>query len=203
MTLINLLPAHRKQALRCRGRLRIWLGAFLAYSLLLATACVAARLAWGAGADTDERQLHSSSDRIRQTDTSLAVVRKELASLHERQRVVTTLTAQPEWADFLRLIGDRLGPNLVLRDLRLQELPGAPAGPSASLAPKHAPAQIYKLEMRGLGKAQTDVSKYVAALEATALFDEVRLLRTNREPFLAGSATSFELECRFHDQGGQ
>jgi len=200
--LINLLPRHRREVLRCRRLLRIWIGVVVAHCLLLAGACVTARMAWAIPGGADERDLQNARQSARQLDIAVAVARKELASLQTKQRMVATFIDQPDWAAFLQLIGRPLGPNLVLREVKLQQTT-TPTGVSPTATPKTSTTgRTYKLELRGLAKSQPDLSSYVKALEETTLFDEVNLLRTGREPFLTGTATSFELQCLIMDQGG-
>lgn len=202
MTRINLLPAARKQALLCRMHLRIWLGVLLGFAMMLPVVCVTARVAWSTAGSADDRQLQAARDLVRQSEASLAAMRKEMAPLSTRHRMVSLLVNQPSWADFLRLIGDALGQDLVLRDIRIQQVVAPSTGSQASAPAKRPAGCTYKVELRGLAKSQTSISQRVKELENLKLFDEVRILRTGREPFLSGTATSFELECSLTDSGG-
>jgi len=198
--LINLLPRRRREILRCRKFLRVWIVAVAAHCALLAAVCAAARMVWALPDGADDRDLQSARQSARQLDIALAVAHKDLSSLQTRQRIVSTFIDQPDWAVFLQLIGKPLGPNLVLREMKLQQTKTA-TRVSPTSTPGPSPGRTYKLELRGLAKSQADLSGYVKALEETALFDEVNLLRTGREPFLTGTATSFELECVIMDKG--
>jgi len=199
--LINLLPIRRRQILRARKCLRFWIVAVVAHCVLLGGACLAARIYFGAPGGTDERDLQIARQSARQLEIALAVARKDLTSLETRRRMVSTFIDQPDWASLLQLIGEPLGDNLVLREMKLQQTTA-----QTQVAKSASPASsghTYRLELRGLAKSQADLSSYVKALETSALFDEVQILRTGREPFLSGTATSFELECRIKGQGGK
>jgi len=198
-SLINLLPARRRQILRTRALLRIWTVVLPAYCVLLLAVCVAARMVLTAPGSADDRELQSARQSARQTEVSLAVAKKDLASLQTKQRMVSTFIDQPDWAAFLRLIGKPLGDNLVLREVKLQQTSANQRGPTAA-SPRSAGA--FRLELRGLARSQIDLSSYVKGLEETGLFDEVNLLRTGREPFLTGTATSFERNCLVLEPGG-
>jgi hypothetical protein len=198
-SLINLLPARRREIIRTRALLRIWTIALPAYCVLLLAICVAARMVLAVPGSADDRELQSARQSARQTEVSLAVAKKDLASLQTRQRMVSTFIDQPDWAAFLRLIGKPLGDSLVLREVKLQQMTANQRGPTAS--PRSAGAS-FRLELRGLARSQIDLSSYVKGLEDTGLFDEVNLLRTGREPFLTGTATSFELNCLVLEPGG-
>jgi len=199
--LINLLPARRREILRTRRLLRIWTVVVPAYCVLLAAVCIAARVVLAVPGSADDRELQSARQSARQAEVSLAVARKDLASLQTKQRMVSTFIDQPDWAAFLRLIGKPLGTNLVLREVKLQQTSTNQRG-SAAVSARPAGA-TFRLELRGLAKSQMDLSSYVKALEETGLFDEVNLLRTGREPFLTGTATSFELNCLVIEPGGK
>jgi hypothetical protein len=200
-SLINLLPARRREILRTRRLLRIWTIAVPAYCVLLVAVCIAARMVWAAPDSADDRELQSARQSARQTEVSLAVARKDLAALQTRQRMVSMFIDQPDWAAFLRLIGKPLGTNLVLREVKLQQTTANQRGSTA--ASPRASGATFRLELRGLARSQMDLSSYVKALEETGLFDEVNLLRTGREPFLTGTATSFELNCLVIEPGGK
>jgi len=200
-SLINLLPARRREILRTRRLLRIWTVAVPAYCVLLIAVCVAARIVLAVPDSADDRDLQTARQSARQTEISLAVAKKDLVSLQTRQRMVSTFIDQPDWAAFLRLIGKPLGGNLVLREVKLQQTSTNQRGPAA--APNRPAGANFRLELRGLARSQIDLSSYVKALEETGLFDEVNLLRTGREPFLTGTATSFELNCLVIEPGGK
>lgn len=200
-SLINLLPAHRREILRTRRLLRIWTVAVPAYCVLLLAVCVAARIVFSGPDSADDRELQNARQSARQAEVSLAVAKKDLAALQTKQRMVSTFIDQPDWAAFLRLIGKPLGTNLVLREVKLQQTTANQRGPTAA-SPRPG-GGTYRLELRGLARSQIDLSSYVKALEETGLFDEVNLLRTGREPFLTGTATSFELNCLVFEPGGK
>jgi hypothetical protein len=207
MTTVNLLPAHRRRALRSRAHLRLWLRLAAAYAVLLLLGAVWIHVVRSAGTGSEEGELRRLQERGRQTGVALAATRKELATLHSDEQLASVFVEQPDWTEFLRLVSARLGPAMVLRDFRIQPAGAAPQMAAArnaapALAAKAvAPAGNYRLEMRGAARAQADVGKFVSSLEDLKLFDQVRLLRTAREPFLEATATGFELECRFHEAG--
>src|ERR1051325_10035586 len=157
-SLINLLPARRREILRTRKLLRIWTVALPVYCLLLAAVCIAARMLMAEPGGADDRDLQNARQTARQVEVSLAVAKKDLASLQTKQRMVSTFIDQPDWAAFLRLIGKPLGPNLVLREVKLQQTTATTAGLSTP-TPRTSPAsRTYKLELRGLAKSQPELS---------------------------------------------
>jgi Tfp pilus assembly protein PilN len=190
---INLIPAHRIAARQRRARLRAWGSAVVAYGIALAIACTAVTVLQAdpeAGQTLQQVELTRAANR--KASGTLVEAAKRLALAQTSQKMVRVLSDQPDWSLLFAGLGNRLGDDAVLRDIRLRSISTGPAGPPR-----------YKLELRGLGKTQTAVSQFVAALEKSELFDEVRLLRTGREPFLTDNAVSFDLDCTLGDGGGR
>ena len=102
---------------------------------------------------------------------------------------------QPDWSLLLALLSRTLGDQAVLRSVGLEYAPEAfeETAPSAPEAPNEPPP--VTLELSGLGQTQYVVSRFVLRLEQTPLFESVRLIDTRREPFLAGHAVAFRIEC--------
>ena len=57
-----------------------------------------------------------------------------------------------------------------------------------------------RLELRGLGRENGDVSQFVLKLEQAGLFNSVRLLETARAPFGSGHAVSFRVHCLLQEK---
>ena len=70
---------------------------------------------------------------------------------------------------------------------------GSPPG-SAGQAGKPVP-RSFVLHVSGYGQTQAAVARYILQLERSGLFDRVHLLKTTREPFLAGTAVAFQIDC--------
>src|SRR5260370_38207947 len=62
------------------------------------------------------------------------------------------------------------------------------------------------VRIQGYGRSQAVVAQFILRLEQTGLFDDVVLVKTNREPFLDDHAMSFQVECQLRatplDAGG-
>lgn len=183
---VNLIPAHRLTARHRRARLRAWAWALCAYAIVLALACAAVTLLQ-VDPETSEalRQVESARNANRKAAATLVEVTKRLTQAQAARGTVQVLSDQPDWSFLFAALANRLGDDAVLRDVRLRCTTGAKPESTAR----------YKLEVRGLGRTQAAVSRFVAELEKTDLFDEVRLLRTGREPFLTGTAVTFDLDC--------
>jgi hypothetical protein len=202
---INLLPRRRQAAYRGAARLRAWSIVVAAYIGLVIVACLAARLSWRNDLGPLEGEADALAAKVRAGETQLAAARANLRATLAGEATVRQVLDHPDWGELLGMVGRRLGDDIVLRDVQVRAGNNVPAaaGPGApKSAAGLAPDRVCRLELRGLGRSQAAVARFVSALEAMRLFDQVRLVRTGREPFGSGaSATAFELDCTMTDGG--
>jgi hypothetical protein len=52
----------------------------------------------------------------------------------------------------------------------------------------------------GYGKTQSAVSRFALRMDRMDLFNQVRLLRTDREQLGNGTAVAFHMKCRLHNK---
>jgi Tfp pilus assembly protein PilN len=191
---VNLVPADRREARRRHRRVQVWIGACAVY----AVAWVAVHVAVQVTMASDDRVLRGEIDQVRavvqEKDSALAALKLD------RQQAVAQLHAnlavgkQPDWSILLALLASTLEDEIVLRSVRL--VSGAAEEGEARMA------GATNLDFAGLGQSQAAVSRFVLRLEEIPLFRSVKLLDTRREPFLAGHAITFRVECVLDDGGG-
>jgi Tfp pilus assembly protein PilN len=202
---VNLLPRRRQEAYRGAARLRAWGISLAAYAALVIVASMAARLSWGNDLRPMEADADALAAKVRAGEAQLATARAKLRTALAREATVRRVLDRPDWGDLLGVVARRLGDEIVLRDVRVRagsETSAATAAGAPKTAAGLSPERVSRLELRGLGRSQAAVAKFVSGLEAMRLFDQVRLVRTGREPFGTGTtATSFELECTMTDGG--
>jgi Tfp pilus assembly protein PilN len=194
MTGINLIPTTRLRARRLRARLFRWAWGVSGYAVLLGIACSIIRGVSGGGGETLAARLETAKGDNQKLSAALVANARRLSQAQSTQRMVLALSDRPDWSLLLTLLGEKLDDDLVLREMRLQ--PSDRPDTTAVAAALVAPVEQFRLELRGLGRSQEAVSRFVSRLEGTKLFSEVKLLRRGREPFLAGTAVSFDLACR-------
>jgi Tfp pilus assembly protein PilN len=180
---INLIPTPRLLRKRVRDRVRRWAVGFSIYVVALAFGCAVMIPPAPRPVANDDASVQT---RLTQLTADFDNANTQLAAARVRHAAALSLTAQPDWGNLLSVLGDKLGEEVVLRDVRLVQS-------------KSAAQRQYTLEMRGLARTQASVSTFVASLEELKLFDQVRLLRTGREPFLSDSVITFDLECSLSD----
>jgi hypothetical protein len=193
---VNLIPAARLRARSCRRRLCAWGWALTGCVLLLGIVCGLVRSIYGADDGAVAASLTSTRDANRKTGAATVAATRRLSQAESTRRTVESLTDRPDWSLLLNLLAQAMDDNLVLREVRLQPMERSSGGaaPTATEA-RLAPVERYRMELRGLGRTQEAVSRFVGRLEHTDVLGEVKVLRRGREPFLAGTAVSFELEC--------
>ena len=180
---VNLIPAPRLARKKLRTRIRRWAVGLVAYVLVLFLG-IAVRA--GSRAPVLPPDSSAQSARITQLTSELAAKNKELTDARTRYAATLMLTGRPDWSVLLPLLGQGMGEDVVLKELKLSQQKGQSV-------------RQYGLEMRGVARSAASASNFVSALEETRLFDEVRLLRTGREPFMNESMVSFEVQCKLSD----
>jgi hypothetical protein len=165
-------------------------GAVSVYAAALAAVYVACVCAWGVDADTLEGHRQATAERVQQVSRQIEAAQADLAAARRTLKANRSIGGHPDWSLLLMLLSANMNDGVVLRQCRL--------GPSdAEDDAAEAPADTvgWRLDMAGYGREVTAVSQFALALEQTGLFDEVRLLKTVRQPFLAGQATHFQIRC--------
>jgi hypothetical protein len=190
---VNFMPAYRIVARQRRRRMRCW-----AVVIVVTLALELGGIACGYGLWCGGRMvLAKEEDRavatIQSADRAIRMLQGELATKEATLKANQALEGQPDWSRLLSLLAQSLGDGVIVKRCELKLRP--PSGPvtPASAPPKESDA--YALKVTGIGRAVADVLQFAGELERSGLFDQIRLIKTDTEPFLSGSATSFEMEC--------
>lgn len=198
---INLIPDHRQQAHAARVRLGRWILAGAGYGLVLLVVFGLLRIVWDPGDLRTASAITDVRTRIATVSDSITDIRSELDHHQKTLRANRDLIEHPDWGQLLALLAKTLGDDLVLRQCQIERLvpTGGPTQPDRDAA---VPAVVgFQLAIRGLGRTQEAVSQFALRLELAGLFDDVKLVDTSLEPFLAGKAVAFHLECRLGAAG--
>jgi len=191
----NLMPAYRHGAKQRRRRLRRWVTICGAYTALLLAGYGVAESVWG----SDGRAITEESERVKLRIASageqIAKLQDQLLRAQRLQAANRVLSDQPDWSLLLALLSKTLEDDIVLRTCQLK-----PAGDGESLVsglsgPTADPKGGFLLSLRGYGRSQAAVAKFVLRLEQTGLFRQVKTIKTTREAFLNAEAVAFRLEC--------
>ena len=186
----NLIPLHRLEAGRRRRRLQAWVAAASVYAAALVAVYVGCVCAWGVDAKALARRHQATGQRVQQIRRQIEKAQADLAEARRTVEANEAISGHPDWSLLLMLLAHHMNESVVLQECSLT--PG-----NAEDDPPAEPTDTggWRLDMNGFGREVTAVSQFALALEKTGLFNEVRLLKTVRQPFLAGQATHFQIRC--------
>ena len=185
----NLIPSHRLEADRRRRRLKAWGVGISGYAAALVVVYVVSLCAWGVDAEALARRRDATAQRVQQIHRQIQRAQADLAEVRRSLEANEAIGGHPDWSLLLLLLTHKMNDGVVLRQCRLtpRDAEGPPSGDPT--------AGGWRLEMSGFGREVTAVSQFALDLDQTGLFHEVRLLKTVRQPFLAGQATHFQIRC--------
>jgi hypothetical protein len=193
MKSVNFLPAYRVVARQRRRRMRRW-AATIAVSLVLELAGIACGYGlWCGGQIVLSKEEDHAAATIQSADRAIRMLQGELATQEATLKANQILEGQPDWSRLLALIARSLGDGVIIRRCELKPAPRE--GPVTTASAQAKEADAYVLKVNGIGRAVADVLQFAGELERSGIFDQIRLIKTDVEPFLSGTATSYEMEC--------
>jgi len=166
------------------------------YALVLTAAYAGCRVTWGVDTDTLVGRQEATTQRIHAVGQQIGYAQAELAQAACTIKANQLVGGHPDWSLLLMLLARNMNDEVVLHQCSLgPQTDAGAAAPVLAAAGDANATGAWRLDMTGYGRTVTSVSQYALALERTGLFQEVRLLKTVRQPFLAGSATHFQIQC--------
>ena len=194
MQTVNLIPAFRRDAKRCRQRVRQCAAICVLYAIVSSAAAGAWRWSLGGEDPGIEQHLATASADIDRASNALTFTNSQLSAARSQIASNRQILSQPDWSLLLALLSKETGNNIVLRSFELK----AADAPTSDKTPPTAPKLTLRLS--GFGRTNQAVAEFGLRLEETHLFSRVTLVDSSRETFLAGDAFSFHLECPLDDQ---
>lgn len=189
---LNLLPAEvlraRRNTVKSR-QARVAVGLYTA--LLLAGTMGYLGLAGpqSASASASSDDLAVATQRNETMQHEIVAAEAQLEEVRRRLAGGRVLSERPDWSQMLRLIAVCGGEAIKLDGVTLQ-----------MAAPKiDAGAWV---ELSGFAGDPWAVSNFVLRLEEQGLFDKVKILNSQRQPFGNGQRTAFRLRCELWGAGG-
>ena len=207
MTGANLIPAARREAKQRRARQRVWIIICCLYGALLVAGYGICHALLGTDDQTIDHQARKAAARAESFQRRLAGLQAKLDEARRKLEANLAVGDQPDWSVLLTLLADTLDDDLVLSQCRIQP-PGyaqKAKGPRLRGLAEQMVARRqdqFVLTISGFGRTQAAVSRFVLRLEKTDLFDQVKLVKANREPFLTDRAVAFLVECSLGRRNG-
>ena len=195
----NLIPPERMASKRRRLRLRAWVLACCLYGVALAAGVAAGYSLYCRDDRQAVSELESLSRQAQATTNTIRDLQDSLAKAQAALDVSREIGSRPDWSYLLVALAGQLGDEVVLNGCRLEPCgPGrdGPAGASAGAEQGSSLAlREYELTLNGYGQSQAAISQFVLRLEGIDLFRQVRLTKSNRQPFMGGEAVAFCIAC--------
>ncbi|KPK46280.1 MAG: hypothetical protein AMK72_09960 [Planctomycetes bacterium SM23_25] len=209
MSYRSLIPAYRIMARKRRARVRLWVVVCAVQSLALAGGAALCHALLG-GEDLGlAAELQETTNRIRSSRADIGPARVRLRRSEARLLATQGVANEPDWSILLASIAAKPGEGIVLQQCELQlckrhadsaRQPGE-RRPHGMEIPA-SDGRGYLFTLRGHARSHRAASEFVMKLEKAAVFDQVRLVRNTREPFLSGSAIAFEVACAITEGSG-
>ena len=198
---VNLIPASRLNARRRRRRVRLWAAGGAAYAASLLGVFLTYGHLGGGDRRAQADELDKTRARIQESRQAARAIQRDLAGAESVLQAARAVSDRPDWSIVLALLAKRLGEEVMLRQVLLKPGRIGPPSPAAAATPagSHSP---YLLKLAGYGRSQEAVSRFVLDIERTGAFDQVTLIKTSREPFLAIDAVGFQVECALGGKAG-
>ncbi|MBE3095678.1 MAG: hypothetical protein IMZ44_00950 [Planctomycetes bacterium] len=200
MKSINFIPSYRIVAQQRRNRVRWWITAIAVSLVLELGGIVCGYGIWRGGRMVLAGELTKTATTIASADRAIRMLQSELAAQEATLKASQDVQSQPDWSVLLALLARSLGDGAVLRRCELKPVqPAAVASQASAASPAPAgpvgDATAFSLKIGGCGRTVADVLKFAEGLERAGLFDQIRLVKTDTQPLLAGTAVGFEMEC--------
>lgn len=181
----GLLPDDHRDLIRREHVARLWIAAAATITLFAGASVGTLYATSFAPADRDTSLMAGLQKEQARADADAAEAKKTLTELQTLAAFEERIIHQPDYGIVLRLIGDTLDRDAVLRELALAEPTGTRAVPSAP-----APA-LRRVKLTGVAPNPAVLTDQVKSLRAIDVFDHVELARTSRTA--NGEGVTFEL----------
>jgi hypothetical protein len=206
---VNLIPIARRQIVTVRRHVRWWAWGCSGYAVVLLVALALAQFGWIDQDAAIAEELTAVRAEMGESRVALAELRQELDQAAVELRAATAVGRQPDWSVLLAHVARSLGEEIVLRRCRLDAFTpdteqtagsqGIRRTASAGASGLQAGDGVFVV-LDGYGRTQQSVSDFLLRLERGETFEEVKLLDTRREPFLAGHAVTFRIQAELNTQ---
>lgn len=188
MNTANLIPIDRQLRDARSARLTRWALADACALLVLAAVGGLLRVSVSGAASMDATQSVRLDNEIAERTKAANQLRAEIRLVERKVRAIRVVTEHPDYSVLLALLSETAGAEIRLKQCAIDR-------------PQHAEDAgrngMPTLRLGGLGQSQSAVTSLVLRLEATGVFEQVTLLRSNEQVEADGPATAFQLECLF------
>lgn len=210
MSVVNLLPRHRRAKLRTQRHLRLWAGSLGVYTAILSAAVAGAAIFAPPHATSIEQALVRTDRLIAQREAELDRRQSAARAIATDLRLVEAVGKQPDWSILLRLVAAELGEETALSAWSVEPIAGTASAtqssgttgtPRAGSVPQvlQEPAG-YSMRVVGMAPSHAVVTDAVLRLEDTGLFRSVRLESARQDVRGSTRFASFTIVAELNPQ---
>lgn len=204
---INLVPVPRQIDRMRRSRIKTWLIAGSAYSVLLVVLFAVFQVMTGTAFQSVDKELHEVNAELASTGKNIQAIQPQLVNSKSTLQASRAVGNQPDWSVLVALLASRLNERVVLSHMGLSpavviaDQPSVPRVVRRGSTVKPAQdegakaPQQFNLDVRGMAKSQAALSTFVLKLEQANLFAKVILQDAQRVGFVEGEAIQFQIQC--------
>jgi len=199
MNSVNLIPANRRAAAARDKRIRTWGVVGAGYALVLLGVCGALAADSGEIRTASQAAL-KAQQRLDKVELEVTKATGTLAATRVQLEAARAVGKHPDWSRLLAAIAELKGDRVALTQLELGSVGVAPeAAESKPEAKSAAKARAYTLRIAGLAEEAKDASAFVAALEASQVFDEVLLQEAKSSRFSDREIVTFRIGAQLRE----
>lgn len=193
MISVNLIPATRRAAAASERRIRAWGVVGSLYALVLLGVCAAMAADSGEVRQAAEAA-QRAQERLTKVDQDLTKAKSALNATRVQLEAARAVGKHPDWSRLLGALSMLKGERVVLTTFELTSAGVAPEGDGKTDAKADGTkSRSYTLRVAGLAEEAKDASAFVAALEATQVFDEVLLQEAKAARFNDRDVVTFRV----------
>jgi len=192
MNSANLIPIARQLRNARRARLIRWAFVGGGAATLLAGAHGLLQVSAAQSASIDATQRARLENEIAEKTKAGNQLRREIQLVARQVQASRVVTEHPDYSVLLALLSQTASTRITLHQCAIEH-PQHGEETTKNVAPT--------LRLSGFGASQSAVTSFVLRLEATGVFDQVTLLRSNEQNDVAGATTAFQLDCQFDGSG--
>lgn len=209
MNAVNLIPAARLAATAREQRALAWAFVGVIYLAGLTVLCLAVTASSGEMRHTTDA-VRRAELRLEKLDQEVTRAKSTLKATQARLDSARSVGRHPDWSRVLAAFASLKGERVVLTSCEMSSIGVAPdtdpkadnsRTPAAATKGRGPAPRSFSLRLAGMADEAKDASAFVAALEATEVFDEVLLQEAKAVRFNDRDVIAFRVGASLRERG--
>ena len=190
--IVNLIPQDIQARIARRGRLKSWGIGLSLYTLGLCVVGTAVRLGLGTVDGDLTRQLGEAQSSVDRLDEEQGKSRVQLTAMKRRLDAARATGRHPDWGILINLLADALNPRTALDGIELVR--SRVEAPKSEGAAKASVSEV-SVVLKGRSQSVEAMGEFLASLEKTKVFRQVKLGDNRRVDGNGTSVIEFSVRC--------